>query len=121
MRSPAAVLVAKPQGLAGSWGTPVLVRAGLSPRSGRHLLAYHAGADVAGANVHCASPDDVRLSGLDPAASQVAVYASCRRLPAIHARLASGRWLSVTGRAYPPGPDEQFPSWPRHVILHSQA
>jgi hypothetical protein len=49
------------------------------------------------------------LSALNSTASELAVYASQRRLPGRHARLASGRWSGATGRAFhPQGSAERF-------------
>jgi len=42
------------------------------------------------------------LSALNSTAFRLAVYASQRRLPERHARLASGRWSGATGRAFHP-------------------
>ena len=51
------------------------------------------------------------ISTLNSMAFGLAVYASQRRLPGHHARLASGRWSGATGRAlHPQGSAEKFQS-----------
>ena len=62
------------------------------------------------------------LSTLNSMAFGLAVYASQRRLPDDHAKLASSCWSSSTGRAsHPQGSDERFQSCNLHLILLSQA
>ncbi len=53
----------------------------------------------------------ISLSKLNSMAFGLAVYASRCGLPQPHARLASGRWSGVTGRAFHPlGSNERFQS-----------
>jgi hypothetical protein len=62
------------------------------------------------------------LSTLNSMAFGLAVYASQRRLPDDHAKLASSCWSSSTGRdSHPQGSDERFQSCNLHLILLSQA
>jgi hypothetical protein len=62
------------------------------------------------------------LSTLDSMAFGLAVYASQRRLPDDHARLAPSCWSGSTGRgSHPQGFDERFQSCKLHLILLSQA
>jgi hypothetical protein len=56
------------------------------------------------------APANSTLSGLNRTARSLAVYASQRRLPGRHARLAPGCWPALPdGVGYPQGPDERFP------------
>ena len=62
------------------------------------------------------------LSKLNSMAFGLAVYASQRRLPDDHARLASSCWSGSTGRdSHPQGSVERFQSCELHLILLSQA
>ena len=62
------------------------------------------------------------LSTLNSMAFGLAVYASQRRLPDDHARLASSCWSGSTGRgSHPQGSDERFQSCGLHLIPLSQA
>src|SRR5262249_8077690 len=62
---------------------------------------------VAPARATTRVPPTGHLSSLNPAASGLAVYASPRRLHGQDARLASGRWLGVTGRDWLPSGSER--------------
>jgi hypothetical protein len=56
------------------------------------------------------APAMMSISGLNGTARSLAVYASRRRLPGRHARLAPGCWPALPdGAGYPQGPDERFP------------
>src|SRR3977135_2899175 len=48
------------------------------------------------------APASFFISGLNGTARSLAIYASRRRLPGRHARLASGRWPSSAGRGSVP-------------------
>jgi len=62
------------------------------------------------------------LSTLNSMAFGLAVYASQRRLPDDHAKLASSCWSGSTGRgSHPQGSDERFQSCTLHLIPPSQA
>ena len=55
------------------------------------------------------APCELSISELNSMAFGLAVYASQGWLPSHHARLASGRWSGVTGRAFhPQGSYERF-------------
>ena len=57
------------------------------------------------------APCELSISELNSMAFGLAVYASQDGLPRHHARLASGRWSSATGRAFhPQGSNERFQS-----------
>ena len=84
-------------GLPGSWGTLMCLCPGLRPRQDRRTRPLRC-VDAAPAWWTAKAPATWRISGLDPTASALAVYASPRRLPGPDARLASRCWPSSTGR-----------------------
>ena len=63
------------------------------------------------------APARNRLSKLNTMAFGLAVYASQRRLPGRHARLASRCWSSSPGRAFhPQGSAERFPKCTPYIL-----
>ena len=61
-------------------------------------------------SITTSAPANGEVSRLNHAAQTLAVYASQRRLPRRHARLASGCWPALPGGiGYPPDSDERFP------------
>src|SRR5437667_10699129 len=119
--SPPAFPDGRPQGLSGSWGTPVCLCPVLGPRQDRSARPY----DVYGMAPVCGDDKgsyDEALSGLDSRASARAVYASPLRSPQDDARLASGCLASFSGGiGYPQGSYERFPVCFLHPVLLSQA
>ena len=76
---------------------------------------------------YCVGPHNYMLSRLNHTAYSLAVYASQRRLPERHARLASGCWPALPGGVgYPLGPNERFQpispsSFPRLRLAHKRS
>src|SRR5271156_5900289 len=96
------------QDLPGSWGTLMLLCRVLRPRRDRCVRRL----DVIGAAPAMSTtkaPTTTYLSGLNGTASELAVYASCGRLPGQHATLASGCWPALPGGIDDPqGSNERF-------------
>ena len=111
----------RPQGLSGSWGTPLCLCPVLRPRQDRSVRPYdvYGVAPVYGDNK---GSHDEALSGLHSRAWALAVYASPLGSPQDDARLASGCLASFPGGiGYPQGSNERFPVCFLHTFLLSQA
>jgi hypothetical protein len=96
------------QDLPGSWGTLVLLCRVLGPRRDRRawLLERRRHGPR---NAHGEGSHNSDLSRLYSTASELAVYASCSRLPGRHATLASGCWPALPdGIGLPTGSHERF-------------
>ena len=91
------------QDLPCSWGTPIASLPCSSTPVGPHRSGHcdHVRCDPR--IDHGEGTHEIQLSRLNHTASTLAVYASQLGLPLCHARLASGRWPSVTGQASPVG------------------
>jgi hypothetical protein len=85
----------------GSWRTLVCLCPGLRPRQDRRTRPLRC-ADATPATGKAKAPAMCEISGLNPTASALAVYASPRRLPGQDARLASRCWPDFTERDWLP-------------------
>ena len=97
-RSPFRFFVWRRQGLPGSWGIPMSACPALGPRRSRAPGQYGA-LMLPSVFVTTSTSSKSTISGLDHTAYRLAVYASQPGLPLDHARLASGWWLALAGRA----------------------
>lgn len=87
--------------LPGSWGVPMCTCPALRPR-GAGVLSPGRARRCCLPLLRRRRPPNDSISWLYHTACTLAIYASQCRLPDAHARLASGRWLSVTGREFNP-------------------
>jgi hypothetical protein len=106
---PAGALPRRWRGLPGSWGTSVSVPCSPTPAGPR--APGHCGAAARpSVELKTSAPAGIIISGLNRTARSLAVYASQRRSPGRHARLAPGCWPALPdGAGYPQGPVERFP------------
>jgi hypothetical protein len=111
----------RPQGLSGSWGTPMCLCPVLGPRRDCSVRPYDV-CSMAPVNGKTKAPTIRPISGLDSRAWARAVYASSLGSPQDDARLASGCLASFPGGiGYPQGSNERFPVCFLHPVLLSQA
>jgi hypothetical protein len=90
-------------------GTSVNVPCSPTP-AGSHAPGHCGAATRPSVNLTTSAPAMMAISGLNHTARSLAVYASQRRLPGRHARLAPGCWPALPdGAGYPQGPNERFP------------
>ena len=97
-RSPFRLSAWRRQGLPGSWGISMPACPALGPRRSR-APSQHSALMLPSAFVTTSASSKSAISGLDHTAYRLAVYASQPGLPLDHARLASGWWLALAGRA----------------------
>ena len=109
------------QDLPGSWGTLVFLCRVLRPRQDRRIRRLDV-VGVAPAMSTTKAPTITVISGLNSTALELAVYASCGRLPGQHATLASGCWPACrAGLVYPQGSMKGFSAVSLHRFPLSQA
>jgi len=115
------ILLRKRQDLASSWGISI-VHSRMFSRRRQDGCTRPLRCSRVTPGMRKAKVPTKGLSTLNSMAFGLAVYASQCGLPSPHARLASGRWSGVTGRAFHPQDSaERFPSCFLHLIPLSQA